>query len=390
MNEIDRARRKTWWMLATLVGFLWLFTGTRVVLSALNGEPLSWARTVPAMILIAGFTWVYLRISAALTERRYPVREVAVAGATAVVTAAVGGADPMSFGFVLIAWLAVASLEVPSRVAILMAVGTFVTGVGLAYVTYLSDPGHLLGGDWSAGRNLLYLALMYGVFCAAFPPTNRVWMWLLTLTIQAHEGREAHTRLALAEERLRFSRDLHDLVGHRLSAIAVKAGLAVRLSDQDPAAARSQMAEVNELTRTALRELRQAVRGYRELDLTAELNSVKDVLEAAGIACHTRLPYRDLPGEVAPVFAYVVREAVTNVLKHSTATRCDILLRFTEDEAELRVHNDGAGTLDGAGTGSGLLGLEERVAAVGGEFTAGPDGDGGFLLTAVVSLPVRG
>jgi len=114
------------------------------------------------------------------------------------------------------------------------------------------------------------------------------------------------------------------------------------------------------------------------------------VLEAAGIVCRTHLPHRDLPAEVAPVFAHVVREAVTNVLKHSTATFCEILLRFTDEEAEVRVRNDGAGSGGRDGRGSGLTGLKERLAAVGGTLTAGPRDGGEFLVSAVVSLPVRG
>ncbi|MGI5269583.1 sensor histidine kinase [Nonomuraea sp. CA-218870] len=390
MDAIERARRRTWWMLATFGPFVWLFVGARLALSAVRGDPLPWARTAAALVLLACFTWLYLRICTAVIEHRYPTREVVGAGALAVAAVAAGGADPASFGMALVAWLSVASLGVPAWAAVLMAVGTAGAGVALGHLNYLIDPDMLVTGDWSEGRTLLFLGVTYGLVCAAFPPANRLWMWMLELTIQAHQGREAHTRLALAEERLRFSRDLHDLVGHRLSTIAVKAGLAVRLSDADGDAARAQMAEVSDLTRQALRELRQAVRGYRDLDLTAELNSVKDVLEAAGIDCRCHLPYRDPPGEVAPMFAYVVREAVTNVLKHSAATYCDILVRFTDDRAELRVRNDGAGPRDGGDAGSGLTGLKERVAALDGELTAGPAGDGEFLLTAVVSLPVRG
>jgi two-component system, NarL family, sensor histidine kinase DesK len=102
------------------------------------------------------------------------------------------------------------------------------------------------------------------------------------------------------------------------------------------------------------------------------------------------LPYRDLPDGVAPVFAYVVREAVTNVLKHSTATFCDITIRFTEQDAELRVRNDGVARWQADDLGTGLTGMGERVAAVGGKLVAHPAGDGEFLLTAVVSLPLRG
>jgi len=390
MEQIRRARRHTLWMMAMVLVITWLFVGMRLTLTALNGTGPSWPRAVPALIAFACFSWFYVRIATAVLDLRHPLREVVAAGALAVFVAAVGGGDPLSFGMVLVAWLSVASLMVRPRTARLMAAGTFVTGVGLSFASYLTDPATVLAGGQGPGQVLLFLVPAYALFCVAFPSSNRVWTHMLSLAIQAHEGRQAHTRLALAEERLRFSRDLHDLVGHQLSAIAVKTELATRLAEADPPAARAEMAEVNTLTRKALRELRQAVRGYRALDLTAELGSVRGVLEAAGVRCTTRLPSRGLPADVAPVFAYVVREAVTNVLKHSTATRCDILLSLTGAEAEVRVRNDGAAGRPDGEPGSGLTGLAERVAALGGDLTAGPEGDGEFLVRAVVCLPIPG
>lgn len=390
MDEIGRARRRTWRMLAMTLGIVWLFVGLRTVLDHLNGQGLAWFRLAPALVATACFTRFYLRAATAAVERRYATRDVVAAGACAVPAAVIGGGDPMYFGMVPAAWLSVAVLNASGRASRLMMAGTMAGCVLLAYGNYFVDPGALLVDDVGPGRVLLFLVPTYVLFCTGLPASNRAWMRMLSLAVQAHQGKEAHTRLALAEERLRFSRDLHDLVGHRLSAIAVKTDLAVRLADADTDAAKAQMIEVNALTRTALRELRQAVRGYRELDLKAELESVRAVLEAAGVRCEVRLPYRDLPEEVAPVFAYVVREAVTNVLKHSSASFCEILLRFTGEEAEVRVRNDGAYRDREEGQGSGLTGLGERVAALGGSLTARPVGEGEFLVSAVVSLPLRG
>jgi two-component system sensor histidine kinase DesK len=262
-------------------------------------------------------------------------------------------------------------------------------GVGIG-VPAAALGASVMGSGLSVGEALVFYMITDAIWCAIMPPSNRMWMWIWSLAVQAHEGREAHTRLAVAEERLRFARDLHDLVGHQLSAIAVKTELAVRLSDVDAGAAKDEMTEVNALTRQALRELRRAVRGYRELDLAAELNSVRGVLEAAGVRCEVHLPYRELPDGVAPVFAYAVREAVTNVLKHSTATFCDISIRFTAQEAELSVRNDGVQRRRAADLGSGLAGMGERLAAVGGKLSAHPTEDGEFILNAVVSLPLGG
>ncbi|MGV9380831.1 sensor histidine kinase [Nonomuraea sp. NPDC003707] len=388
MDAIKRARRLTWKVLLSNFVAVWLLVILTSVVAFGEGR-LQWWRAVPAVIALICFTWLCPRIISAALDRRYPVREVVLAGGFAVVAAALGGGEPFGWGFVLVCWLGLATLQVPRRTVYLLAVGTWAVGVGIG-VSAVALGAAIMGTGLSVGQALVFYVIMYAVWCAIMPPSNRMWMWIWSLAVQAHEGREAHTRLALAEERLRFARDLHDLVGHQLSAIAVKTELAVRLSDVDADGAKAEMTEVNALTRKALRELRQAVRGYRELDLAAELNSVKSVLEAAGVRCEVHLPYRELPDGVAPVFAYAVREAVTNVLKHSTATFCDISIRFTAQEAELSVRNDGVQRRRAADLGSGLTGMGERLAAVGGKLGAHPTEGGEFILTAVVSLPLGG
>ncbi|MGN9838543.1 sensor histidine kinase [Nonomuraea sp. H19] len=388
MDAIERARRLTWKMLLTNFIAMWFCLVLGSVVGIGEGK-LSWWRLVLALIAAVSFTWLCIRMISAVLDRRYPARQLAVAAALALIGAGLGGAEPFGWGWLLMGWLSIATLDVPRRTALIQTIATFVAAVALGMLGVATGTSVMVI-DVTGVQAMIYYSILYGLWSAILPPSGRMWVWIWTLAVQAHEGREAHTRLAVAEERLRLARDLHDLVGHQLSAIAVKTELSVRLSDVDPAAAKAEMAEVNTLTRTALRELRQAVRGYRELDLTAELNSVKGVLEAAGVRCEVHLPYRDLPDEVAPVFAYAVREAVTNVLKHSTATLCDITIRFTDQEAELRVRNDGVARRQAADLGSGLAGLAERMAAVGGKLTALPTGDGEFLLNAVVSLPLRG
>jgi two-component system sensor histidine kinase DesK len=287
-------------------------------------------------------------------------------------------------------WLSIAVVGTSRRTTVILSASTFAACVALSVLGLVTRGAVMADGAGVMGVTLMFQALAYALWALTLPPTNRMWAWIWQLAVQAHEGREAHTRLALAEERLRFARDLHDLVGHQLSAIAVKTELAVRLSDVDTGAAKAEMSEVNTLTRKALRELREAVRGYRELDLAAELNSVKGVLEAAGVRCEVHLPYRELPEGVAPVFAYAVREAVTNVLKHSTATFCDITIRFTEQDAQLSVTNDGVAQRRAEDLGSGLAGMGERLASVGGKVSAHPTDNGQFVLSAVVSLPIGG
>ncbi|MFI6319900.1 sensor histidine kinase [Nonomuraea sp. NPDC050556] len=380
MDEMRRARRLTRLMLNTPL----VFVALALVLGTLSGT-LNWALLVPLVVMGGLFVWLYLRITNAIFEKRYPRREVVAAGAIAVAEALLGGVEPFGWSVLVVCWAGIAVIGVSGRTALAMGAGAFTVSMAAIGINLLAGRGSA-GTGLEAGGTLLMSAAVYLVLLASLPPSNRLWVWIWQLAVRAREGQEAKTRLAVAEERLRFSRDLHDLVGHQLSAIAVKTELAVRLAKADPGAATAEMGEVHELTRKALKELRQAVRGYRELDLAAELDSVRSVLEAADVACELHLPYRDPPEGVAPVFAYAVREAVTNVLKHSDATRCDITIRFDDYAASLEVRNDGVLGRPVEDLGSGLTGMAERLAAVGGSASAQADRDGDFVLTAVIPL----
>ncbi|WP_017556104.1 sensor histidine kinase [Nocardiopsis baichengensis] len=240
------------------------------------------------------------------------------------------------------------------------------------------------------------VALVWGLAVVYAPLAmsgNLASVWLYELARDAFAGREAQARLAVSEERLRFARDMHDLLGHSLSGMTVKSELAARLTDRgDPSAAAGQMREVQSAARTALREMRGAVSGYRELDLAQELDTVRGVLAASGIAVTVRGGPEAVPDNVRGPAAWVVREGATNVVRHSEAERCTVVLRREGAQVVVEVRNDGAPrAVEGAGPagtpqGNGITGLTERVAAVGGTLEAGPSGGDGFLLRAV--LPV--
>ncbi len=375
---IKRARRVVRFTLNTTLGLVWLFAALGMVANP-GVQPVTVWRLVPGLILLLAFSFLFLRVTRNILERRYPRGEIVTMGVIAIVLAVMSAGPAAWWSFTSYAWLSIAAVGVRRRTAVFQALGTFAVMAPLSYWGLVQT---LPGADTATLVGVMVGVVFYSALMSSFLPwTNRLWVWMWRVAEEAHEGREAQARLAVAEERLRFARDLHDLVGHQLSAIAVKSELAVRLAGETPAS--EEMAEVRALARTALRELREAVKGYRELDLTAELASVRGVLEAAGITCRLMLPYRDAPGDTAPVFAWVVREAVTNVLRHSNATTCDITLRLTPGETILEVRNNGvrkdAGKDDG---GSGLAGLAERLGAVGGSLTAEPDGKGGFLLRA--------
>ncbi len=210
---------------------------------------------------------------------------------------------------------------------------------------------------------------------------------LLNAVYELDEARETRTRLAVAEERLRFGRDLHDVMGRNLAVIALKSELAVQLAQRERPEAVAQMVEVQRLAHEAQREVREVVRGYREADLSSELAGAKGVLDAAGIDCTVTGPTIGLPAQVQSALGWVVREAATNVLRHGNARWCAVGIRVLKGRTVLTVENDGVPENGGSGQGSGLVGLRERLAEIGGSLRAGPAGDGRFLLTAEVPLP---
>ncbi len=189
------------------------------------------------------------------------------------------------------------------------------------------------------------------------------------------------------EERARFARDLHDLLGHSLSVIAVKAELAERLLERDPARAAAHVADVKTVAREALGEVRDAVSGYRRPTLSSELEGARIALEAAGIEARLEAADVDLPADVEAVLAWAVREGTTNIVRHSGARSCRIAVRPGPADVSAEVVDDGdahASDGNGNGTGNGLAGLRERAASVAGSVEAGPVAEGGFRLCVTV------
>uniref|UniRef100_A0AAU2A4M8 Histidine kinase n=1 Tax=Streptomyces sp. NBC_00093 TaxID=2975649 RepID=A0AAU2A4M8_9ACTN len=250
--------------------------------------------------------------------------------------------------------------------------------VGSAAVSFLLGfPGAVALGT---GLGLLIAAGIISTTCA-------ISVWLLNVVYELDEARETRARLAVAEERLRFGRDLHDVMGRNLAVIALKSELAVQLARRERPEAVDQMIEVQRIARESQREVRDVVRGYREADLGAELLGAQGVLTAAGISCEvTGEAAVGLPGEVQSALGWVVREATTNVLRHGDAGWCGVRVRVGDGCVVLTVENDGVvgggesgegpGSRSGAGSGSGLVGLRERLSAVGGRLEAGVVGEG--------------
>ena len=210
--------------------------------------------------------------------------------------------------------------------------------------------------------------------------------YLISVNAELWAARDELARTAVAEERLRFARDLHDLLGHSLSLIALKSELAGRLAERDPARVREEMADVEATARQALAEVREAVSGYREVTLAQALAEARSALSAAGIRLDVPRRPDPLPPAVDAVLGWVVREATTNVLRHSGARTVTVAVEAGPD-AVLVVTDDGRGS--DAPPGSGLSGLAERVRAVGGRLACGRVQGGGFRVTATVPVPAH-
>ncbi|MFD8750522.1 sensor histidine kinase [Kitasatospora sp. NPDC059577] len=202
---------------------------------------------------------------------------------------------------------------------------------------------------------------------------------------EIHDNRAELARLAVVEERLRFARDLHDVLGHGLSVVGMKMEVALLLLRNDPDRARTEIEQALAVSRGSVSDLRSLVRGYRQPSLESELEGVRSVLRSAGIACRTDQVPPDVPQPLQDAAGWVVREGVTNVLRHSAATECRIKLRVDDGRLLVEVANDEARPND-ASDGNGLRGLRERLTDIGGELTAGPDGSGGFRLLAHAPL----
>jgi two-component system sensor histidine kinase DesK len=203
------------------------------------------------------------------------------------------------------------------------------------------------------------------------------------------QARDEIGRLAVADERLRFARDLHDLLGHSLSVVALKSELALRLIDEHPDQAAEHVRDIEAVSRRALSEVREAVAGYRRPLLSAELAGARSTLVAAGIQVDAApAPAVELPPDAEAVLAWAIREGATNVLRHADARHVRIEVAVGERDAALELVDDGCGEGGpaGDGDGTGLAGLAERVARLRGRMDAAPYAGGGFRLAVTVPL----
>lgn len=349
ISEVDKVRLYTRQSLVGIIAIMGIAGAAEAVSRGM------WVALVTMTVSVVTSVLVVQRLpgigGSATGSIKWPLATAIVTG----IAAAVAGSEPLAV------WILLA-LSVPIT-AVLSLTWSCVAGAVIGLIAALTPFG-IWGG---------LAAFLIVVFMAA---AVRLSIWLLNIVTELDASRHAASQLSVAEERLRFSRDLHDVVGRALSAIAVKSELAATLSRRGDERAAAQMDEVRDLAQQSMTEARQLVRGYRSIDLQAEIDGATSLLGAAGI--NTAID--GLPGSVAPEYAeaaaWIVREGTTNILRHSDATYCRI--HVTEDS--VRIVNDRPHVVK-TSDGTGIAGLRERLATVGGtiDTTSTPDE---FALTA--------
>ncbi len=286
-----------------------------------------------------------------------------------------------SFLWLFIGVSAIAGMTLSFRNAFIAVISLTLLTLGVN----VSMDGSIKSADWLQIIPLALLVRGLGLDMIGF-------VRLADALRELQRAREELAHQAVMEERLRMARDLHDLLGHTLSLITLKSELAGRLLEKNPHAATEQVHEVERVARQALREVREAVAGYRQRTLHSELDGARQILEAAGIQFTIEYEPQSLSPGIDMVLAWVVREGVTNVIRHSRAQHCLIRITASDRYARAEISNDG---YPGKETstfewGSGLSGLAERVANEGGQIKAGmqPTSNGpSFRLK--VEMPVR-
>ncbi|MGW2254240.1 sensor histidine kinase [Kitasatospora sp. NPDC001660] len=325
-------------------------------------------RAVAGYAVVAAFAVCYVAGGIALARGRRRQAELLTAVEAALFVAALPFAHADAF-FLATGVVSFVAVLFPDRATAAVAIGT----AGAIVLPWAVRPWHT-GPGWFQALGLLFSSL-----------TVRGFSEIATTNRELVAARAEVARLASEAERNRIARDLHDLLGHSLTAITVKSRLAQRLAVKDLDQAVEEMAAVEGLSRQALADVRAAVSGYREVTLAAELARGRELLRAAGVVA-------DLPGAtdaVSPahreLFGWVVREGLTNVVRHARASRCTVLVA----DASVEIRDDGPGAGPGVGDGKGLAGLRERVAAAGGSVEAGPLSPRGWRLRVTVPAVSR-
>lgn len=380
-------RRYTWMSLSLLGLFLLALPAYDLVREDFGTANTVFLALVLAAAAVQRVRFLAYTANAVAYERRRPIEQILTSAVAVIVwahaarytnspeiwallPAAVGGAGVVS-----------AQRPIRAKLVFGLLLATAVTG-GLA-LSWRHLPGVSVGPVVLAAAVLVVVFVLFDMMAVRF--------WELVLELD--RARELAGELAAARERLRFSADLHDIQGHSLQAIILKGQLAERLVGKDDEAARKHAAELTELARSALAETREVAHGYRRVGLRTELTNALDLLAAAGIEVESRGEAAAVVPPLQQPFGALLREATTNVLRHSRARRCVLTIEADGGAATIRLGNDGVahlGPADESADGSGVRGLRERFATIGGEVTAGRTGEDWFEISGWAEEPGRG
>jgi two-component system sensor histidine kinase DesK len=365
------SRHKLWFLVAVLVPFL-----ASGPVTTIPRHDLGVAEATFVSLLAVAIGGLHLRHSLAATRGERP------AGAwwTFLALAALVYVPVLAFGYdwshMHIFVVASGAMVLPRLLAGLAVAGPI---IGQPVVVVFDGLSENAEGGLIAAVTGYHFALLAMSAAALYGS-----VWLVRVLDDLYAARTELAELAVGRERLRVSRDLHDLLGQSLSAVSLKGDLALKLLASDTAAARAEIESLTGVARSALRDVRAVAHDEHGVSLEAELSAAAVLLEAAGIATHIDVDLADLPAPVESVLAWAVREGATNTLRHSEATTWRVTAGRSDGRVRLEIVNDGAASMVSS-DGTGLAGLADRARAVSGSSSAGPlDGD---RFRLVVEIP---
>lgn len=326
-----------------------------------------WAWFAPTLASIPVYLVCYIAVFVAPLSR-LPFH----AGVIAALGFVLWAVNPVSLGYVVIGVVLLAYARRPQPWLIGIAVSTLIT-LGWVYLFHVP---------------MVHVLVVFGVgLTAGF--SNYLYVRGARRDAELRLSQSEVRRLATLAERERIGRDLHDLLGHTLSLITLKSELAKRLALANPERAQQEMEEVERVARHTLAEVRSAVTGMRAGDLASELVSARLMLEASGISLTVELPDGfDLPEDVEATLALVLREAVTNIHRHSRATEARVVINRTGQDFSMRITDNGCGGL--AAHGNGVSGMRERVRQIGGRLAIESPAKQGTVLDIGLTTTARG
>jgi two-component system, NarL family, sensor histidine kinase DesK len=362
MANLERWTRLGRWFMAA-----WALFGlpTAVSVIAAGFKPEYVAVTFGFVLWGAIWIWLWLRA----IGRNHTAEVVGLIGITLILTTFTL-IQPSPAGSLLVFSFIVAGVIFPFRRALWVLGGLTILQIALEVIRLTDLP--------SALNAIINSVLVGGVGIGA----RLLWQSYLELLA----AREEIARLAVSEERLRFARDLHDLLGQSLAVLVLKSELvAKQLPSTTDESIRQELRDLARVARKSLNDVREAAAGYRRPSLSMEISSARSALRAAGIGLRVEDTLGRVAAEQDAVLAWCVREGVTNVLKHSGAAKCVLKLARENGNARLELIDDGRGAAALDGGGIGLIGLRERVELAGGKFDVKSESNGGLRLR--VELP---